>query len=561
MAVLSDKDLERILTDNDGIIILNRREKSITGLGYDLTIGFIRDANEGTEPATITDEDNNVRYKLLPGKRYLVISKEFIYLSSKYMATLHSRGSYALKGIIVSSTTVDPNYAGCITCSLFNCSPNEIYIKKENQFVTMVFHDLRTPTASVLQLNDRGMPMDTRETFHGRHSNIHPKACSDGDMYCARIWESVKYEYNAALKEMYSRIEEKAAEKTETQAKEGSPKKEIIQITFLVGNGFDLNVGMKTGYRDFYDFYCKQCPDDLLAKAIAGDKSKDLDYWSNLESALGKYTGEISPEDVGRFRKSETNLESKLVEYLVEQMKSADYEDEAEISRKMNFSIRYFYNFSRTEDAQRIKKNLAESEAQMKYAFVSFNYTDVLDRCLGTLEGRFIGPQFPPFVSKGNEKVLHIHGRIQEGDIVLGVNDESQIANEKLRKSDEIFSLIKKDINGIVYKNENTEAMHSIVDKSDVICIFGMSFGETDKMWWQSIAEWLERDPARMLVIFSREMNSSKVVKDDRAYKRDILERFFDNGGILKPTREKIEKQIYVIGTEGIFDFKLVKGS
>lgn len=558
MAVLSDKDLERILTDNDGIIILNRREKSITGLGYDLTIGFIRDANEGTEPATITDEDNNVRYKLLPGKRYLVISKEFIYLSSKYMATLHSRGSYALKGIIVSSTTVDPNYAGCITCSLFNCSPNEIYIKKENQFVTMVFHDLRTPTASVLQLNDRGMPMDTRETFHGRHSNIHPRACSDGDMYCARIWESVKYEYNAALKEMYSRIEEKTAEKTATQAKEGSPKKEIMQITFLVGNGFDLNVGMKTGYRDFYDFYCKQCPDDLLAKAIAGDKSKDLKYWSDLESALGKYTGKISPENIGKFRDSETNLESKLVEYLDEQMKSVHYEDEADISIKMNSTIRFFCNLSQSEDAQKIKTILDESGAQMKYSFVSFNYTDVLDRCLDILADRFNELQF---VSFGSKKVLHIHGRIQGRDIVLGVNDASQIANERLRKSDEYFSLVKKDINSRIYKSTKIDEMHSIMDKSDIICIFGMSFGVTDKMWWQAVAKWLEQDSARMLVVYSREMNSSRVGRDDRSIRERILNCFFNNGGISVTTRNRINEQIYVMGTKGIFDFKLVKGS
>ena len=53
MAVLSDKDLEKILINHDGIIILNKREKSITGLGYDLTIGFIRDSDTGKEPAII----------------------------------------------------------------------------------------------------------------------------------------------------------------------------------------------------------------------------------------------------------------------------------------------------------------------------------------------------------------------------------------------------------------------------------------------------------------------------------------------------------------------------
>lgn len=28
-----------------------------------------------------------------------------------------------------------------------------------------------------------------------------------------------------------------------------------MNITFLIGNGFDINLGLKTRYVDFYDFY------------------------------------------------------------------------------------------------------------------------------------------------------------------------------------------------------------------------------------------------------------------------------------------------------------------
>ena len=31
-----------------------------------------------------------------------------------------------------------------------------------------------------------------------------------------------------------------------------------MNITFLVGNGFDLSAGLRTAYRDFYDWYCAQ---------------------------------------------------------------------------------------------------------------------------------------------------------------------------------------------------------------------------------------------------------------------------------------------------------------
>ena len=31
-----------------------------------------------------------------------------------------------------------------------------------------------------------------------------------------------------------------------------------MKIVYLIGNGFDLNLGLKTSYRDFYKKYIKQ---------------------------------------------------------------------------------------------------------------------------------------------------------------------------------------------------------------------------------------------------------------------------------------------------------------
>ncbi len=78
MSVLSNIDIVNAMNEDEGIIIMNMRDKSITGLGYDLTIGFIRDADTGEEPETCADDSN--RYTLISGHRYLVISKEFVYI-------------------------------------------------------------------------------------------------------------------------------------------------------------------------------------------------------------------------------------------------------------------------------------------------------------------------------------------------------------------------------------------------------------------------------------------------------------------------------------------------
>lgn len=31
-----------------------------------------------------------------------------------------------------------------------------------------------------------------------------------------------------------------------------------MNITFLMGNGFDIGIGMPTQYEDFYEEYCKE---------------------------------------------------------------------------------------------------------------------------------------------------------------------------------------------------------------------------------------------------------------------------------------------------------------
>ena len=50
-----------------------------------------------------------------------------------------------------------------------------------------------------------------------------------------------------------------------------------MNITFLVGNGFDLNLGLKTKYTDFYPSYLAKGYNDILAKEIE-DNDKN---WAN----------------------------------------------------------------------------------------------------------------------------------------------------------------------------------------------------------------------------------------------------------------------------------------
>ena len=40
------------------------------------------------------------------------------------------------------------------------------------------------------------------------------------------------------------------------------------RITFFIGNGFDINVGLPTRYSQFYEYYKARYPKDMIANEI-----------------------------------------------------------------------------------------------------------------------------------------------------------------------------------------------------------------------------------------------------------------------------------------------------
>lgn len=98
----------------------------------------------------------------------------------------------------------------------------------------------------------------------------------------------------------------------------GKKKCTMEKITFWIGNGFDVNVGLHTRYQDFYDYYTPKHTDDLIADAIAVDKLTDGNNWSDLEIALGNFTEEVEKrwENADGFWKSLQTMQSELILYL-----------------------------------------------------------------------------------------------------------------------------------------------------------------------------------------------------------------------------------------------------
>ncbi|KJQ67946.1 hypothetical protein TZ90_00308 [Streptococcus mitis] len=72
-----------------------------------------------------------------------------------------------------------------------------------------------------------------------------------------------------------------------------------MNITYIVGNGLDLQYGLKTRYNDFYEFQNKvyisrkeneEGYSNFIYESLFSDKVKDYENWSDFELSIGKLT-------------------------------------------------------------------------------------------------------------------------------------------------------------------------------------------------------------------------------------------------------------------------------
>ena len=281
----------------------------------------------------------------------------------------------------------------------------------------------------------------------------------------------------------------------------------IINVTFLVGNGFDLSVGLKTSYTSFYEWYCKTNSKSEIISEFKENIRQDIETngenWSDFEMGLAQHTALC--KDSNDFIECYEDARNELMIYL-----------EKENSRFNQLKIDStllpgFYgglvNFLCTlspMEKQSIEKKLKTKQESIYFNFINFNYTNALDRCVNlTTRGNIGSLNFSGIcaICYIKREIIHIHGTIDNFPII-GVSESKDIKNHDFRETEEIQTLLLKSKSitsiGQFWYNEAEQ----LIENSRIICIFGMSLGRTDSHWWQNIAKWLTFDTNNELLIF-----------------------------------------------------------
>ena len=342
-----------------------------------------------------------------------------------------------------------------------------------------------------------------------------------------------------------------------------------MQITFLVGNGFDISCGIHSSYSCFYKWYCKQEKStkdhinvfrDTIDKDIASGKK----HWADFEAALGQYTSNFTKDTAQQFVDCYRDAHERLMEYLErETQRFSDNIDSEEIA-KMRKGLDKFYGELSPREIQLFDAMFqADIGSDTTIRFISFNYTNTLDRCIADVSKEPLRIWTDTVNRKHrfivNPSIIHVHGMLNRYP-TFGVNDESQIANKDLLSYPNFAQVIIKpkciDALGELWHAESEK----VIKSSNIICIFGMSMGITDTKWFESIMDWLLEKGDRHLIIYWHTDTPSNGISPWATLenRREAITKITDFSSLTGAAIDEISKRIHIIeNTKKVLQVKL----
>lgn len=342
-----------------------------------------------------------------------------------------------------------------------------------------------------------------------------------------------------------------------------------MNITYLIGNGFDIKLGLRNRYIDFYKSYAAM-PSKTDPQVVKTFKTEINDFiknelnkedtaidWRDLEVALGKYTTKVPLKD---FETLYFDIIEHLKSYLTEEYEHFDtrYFQQEDFLKNLADPITGFFN----NDQQRALYQYVRSFSNEDVIdIINFNYTPTLEHLSG-----FEGKELPigKFVSGRTAKlhsILHIHQTLSAEDILVGVDNKTQIENPEYTKNVDVCELlIKPSTNNVLGSGVDSEC-ESIINNTNLFVLFGTSAGITDSKWWWLICNRMlsaTSSHARMLYfVYHPETVSHQRVRYGQ-FSRGDIRRFVQSAGLDENVYNAILPNSYVSYTPDMFKLTIL---
>ena len=336
-----------------------------------------------------------------------------------------------------------------------------------------------------------------------------------------------------------------------------------MNVLYLLGNGFDLRLGLPTRYEDFLSYYKEQVSlyhkdNELKAQSVLNYKSllykrmetakQNGEYqWKDLELALGKLTAEFG-NDVEGFRDFYQDINESLERYLL----SINFrEPSQEESEKLRYDLLYPYKVLSSREQREFLGRFNSTE-HWNINVVTFNYTSTFEYLSENVLS--VGTQYTRYSTLDTSYygVRHIHGKLGESDILFGVDNSEQIDNHKFKDDFDVTDFLLKPQGNVNVGSLVDDECQQLISEAGLICLFGLSLGETDKIWWNAIKQRFLEIESVVILYFHYEPSEIPLNLRDKQPFRKARQHLLDALDI-EGKQEDYQHRIFVAVNSDIF--------
>ena len=235
----------------------------------------------------------------------------------------------------------------------------------------------------------------------------------------------------------------------------------ISNSILIIGNGFDLDLGIKTKYIDFanseyWPFKERFSFEENTLPYFLNSHKNKVETWFDLEELLAKFARDnsiLSKEKINETMRDFEFLKKKLKEYLEKQ------EDV------------FFEEMKGNTQTNKVSHLILQVFLKMQGRKIyTFNYTNTQKIAKSLISGF-------------EDNVTHIHGSIKENNIILGTGDQRDIPGP-------FFQFYKS-----ASPNYSSNNLVEDLNNADKIYIFGHSLGRNDHDYFSDFFKMASSNP------------------------------------------------------------------
>ena len=220
----------------------------------------------------------------------------------------------------------------------------------------------------------------------------------------------------------------------------------------VLGNGFDLGIGLPTSYSDFMKstYFTDHFQNGLFHHF---HQAQHIKGWVDFEEEIYQYS--ISEPDPTRFMKELEQLCTSFHEYL----ESLDLHSIDQHSYAYNYIYELFYN-SHRKAVLIINFNFSNS-VQWIFDHLRYNYSAMVNAKMD---------------------IIHVHGSVKSKNMIFGVDDSLEIPEK--------YHFIKKSAN----RNYKPHNIHQILASTTELQCYGLSLGKSDHTYFRDYIDLFLKD-------------------------------------------------------------------